>query len=375
MPLALSDKEINDLIAKANTFLKSSRVSAKIERVSNRLYLRATLPPKPGHHRARPFQQRIALFLPCTKRGIRLAQSRAITLGNELIDNRFEWENWWKPRKSISVSTAGYWIDKFEKNYRSKNTITDRSWRDGWLQHLNKVDKNSELTPELLINAVLKKKPNTAQRKNICTRLQTFADFAGVNVDLSEYRGKYGRALVKPRELPSDEMISEWATSGKIADPSWRRVYGLIAVFGLRPHEAFLGHLRSDGKYQVTEGKTGPRLVSPFYPEWLDQWDLWPDILPDFNMEKAKRDTQFSNYIHSHLRRKYKVPFQPYDLRHAYAVRVHNVFGLSEAVGARLMGHSVDVHLSTYQRWLGDEAANKAIERVLAKDDRPRAPC
>ena len=367
--------EFDVLINAAQQRLKVAKIRVSIRRKGDAIFLRATLPPKPGHHRSRPFQQRIALFLPCTKRGIKLAQARAVTLGNELIENKFEWKNWWKPRKSIAVGTAGYWIDKFEKDYRSKNTIADRSWRDGWLQHLNQLDKDSELTPELFIDAVLRKRPDTAQRKNICTRLQTLAEFAGIDVDLSEYRGKYGRASVKPRELPPDELISEWATSGKILDPAWCRLYGLIAAFGLRPHEAFLGYLRNDGKYQVTEGKTGPRLVTPFYPEWLDQWDLWPEILPDIDIEKAKKETQLSNYVHSHLRRKYRVPFQPYDLRHAYAVRVHNVFGLSEAVGARLMGHSVDVHLGTYQRWLGDEAANKAIERVLSKEDRPKAPC
>ncbi|MGD1949742.1 MAG: hypothetical protein ACFB14_08860 [Leptolyngbyaceae cyanobacterium] len=252
--------------------------------------------------------------------------------------------------------------------------MSDRTWRNGWLQYFNTLDSSLPLTEALLIEAVLSKKPNTAQRKNICIKLQALAEFAGVNVDLTEYRGKYGRAAMKPRELPSDELISEWATSNRITDTSWKRVFGLIAAFGLRPSEAFLGYLRDDGQYQVVEGKTGPRLVRPFYPEWVDQWDLWVESLPDIDIDKAKKNSQLGNFAHGHLRRKYKVPFKLYDLRHAYAVRVHNVFGLSEAVGASLMGHSVDVHLGTYQRWLGEEVVNKAIDRVLAKEDRPRAP-
>lgn len=374
MPKPPTDEEINALVKKSNAFLKASHIRARILRQGDRLYLRATLPPKPGTQRVKPFQQKIALFLPCSKQGIRLAQNKAIKLGSELIEGEFEWADWWTPRVAISTNTAGYWIAKFAEDYRQKNTLSDRTWKNGWLQYLDVLDSDADLTAPLLIEAVLSKQPNTAQRKNICTRLQKLADFAGIDIDLTQYRGNYGRAKVKPRDLPTDELINEWATSKRIVDPAWRRVFGLMAAFGLRPHEAFLGHLRDDGKYQVLEGKTGSRIVSPFYPEWVDQWDLWPEILPDVDIQKAKKGQQLGNFAHGYLRRKYKVPFQLYDLRHAYAIRVHTVFGLSETVGARLMGHAPNVHLTTYQRWLGEDAANKAINRVLSREDRPRAP-
>ena len=39
---------VNDLLQKINERLKSAQIGVKVEQINNRLYLRATLPPKPG---------------------------------------------------------------------------------------------------------------------------------------------------------------------------------------------------------------------------------------------------------------------------------------------------------------------------------------
>ena len=43
-----------------------------------------------------------------------------------------------------------------------------------------------------------------------CRKLQKLADFAGVDVDLLQYKGSYGPSKVQPRRLPSDEEIAHW---------------------------------------------------------------------------------------------------------------------------------------------------------------------
>ncbi len=48
-------------IEQANGRLKAANVGVAIEQSGNRLYLRATLPPKPGATRHEPYQQRISL--------------------------------------------------------------------------------------------------------------------------------------------------------------------------------------------------------------------------------------------------------------------------------------------------------------------------
>lgn len=47
------------------------------------------------------------------------------------------------------------------------------------------------------------------------------------------------------------------------------------------------------------------------------------------------------------------VPFPPYNLRHAYAVR-QIMYGLDLSIAARMMGHSVKEHTDTYHRWITD---------------------
>ena len=376
MAKPLSDDDIKALIDEANQFLKASFCRVAIERIGNRLYFRGTFPAKPESGRVVPFQQRIATFLPCSKQGIKLARAEAVQLNSKLLTNKFDWSDY-RRNKAQVAENAGFWVDKFEKNYRTKNAIHDRSWKSGWSVFLKLLPRDEPLTSKLLLEAVLSKEPNTSQRKKACSRLQALADFAKVDIDLSEYAGNYGHGSVKPRSLPSDELISEWCGGAHIKSDEWRLVLGLIAAFGLRPHEAFLGKLAkdTDGKwvFRVDEGKTGARSVKPFYPEWVEQWGL-DGALPKIEVEKLYLKGRLGSTCLDYLRRTHKIPFPLYDLRHAYAVRMHVLFGIPETVGALMMGHTPKEHMRTYQKWLGAELANKAIDKALAKQDRPIAP-
>jgi integrase len=57
------------------------------------------------------------------------------------------------------------------------------------------------------------------------------------------------------------------------------------------------------------------------------------------------------------------LPFGLYTLRHAYAIRLLN-FGISSVIGARLMGHSVEIHNRTYRRWLNKQHMSELRQRV-----------
>ncbi|ESA37725.1 phage integrase [Leptolyngbya sp. Heron Island J] len=372
MAKPLTDKEITKLIGEANAFLKAERTKVALLRVSGMIYFQGTFPPKPDSKRAKPYQQKIASRLPCSRQGIKKARSEAVLLGAKLVTGQFDWSDY-GDRTKAGQRTIGQWIEKFEQDYRSRNQLKHRTWRNGWLKYFRSLKWDEQLSSEALIEAVLSKPANTATRKQICTRLQAFADYADLEVDLLRFKGRYGRASQKAKELPSDKLIAEWCGGDLIRSPEWRRVAGLIAAFGLRPHEAFLGELQDDGQFRVREGKTGARSVRAFYPEWVDQWGLWGE-LPDLNAQRAYDDGRLGGFVKDHLRRTHKLPCALYDLRHAYAIRIHVLFGLSETVGAKLMGHTPDMHLSTYQRWLSDATTEAAIARALERDDRPMPP-
>jgi hypothetical protein len=61
-----------------------------------------------------------------------------------------------------------------------------------------------------------------------------------------------------------------------------------------------------------------------------------------------------------------EIPFQPYDLRHAWAIRAH-LMGIPIKAAADNLGHSVNMHTSIYQKWFSLENRNVAIEEAIKK--------
>ena len=67
------------------------------------------------------------------------------------------------------------------------------------------------------------------------------------------------------------------------------------------------------------------------------------------------------------------MPFVPYDLRHTWAVRTL-LFGWPVELSARQMGHSVDVHTGTYQRWIDREKIQAVYDLLGTRSNRPKPP-
>lgn len=171
-----------------------------------------------------------------------------------------------------------------------------------------------------------------------------------------------------PRDLPTDETIAQWRE--RIPNPNWQYAYGLIAVYGLRPHEVFRCNLDRFPVLQVEDNsKTGARRVYPFYPEWLEQWNLREATLPKVS---GRNNSDLGSRV-THQFSRYAVPFPPYNLRHAWAVRSME-FGLDISLAAQQMGHSVRVHSETYHAWISEEVHQRAYEVLMLRADRPKVP-
>jgi hypothetical protein len=184
--------------------------------------------------------------------------------------------------------------------------------------------------------------------------------------------GNYSPQKVSPRDLPSDELIAEWRD--RIPNPAWQRAYGMMATYGLLNHEIFyldLDSLKtSPGIVSVTdEAKTEAHRVWPCYPEWWEQWKLWDIKLPKVT---GKNNSDLGHRIYVQLKR-YGLPFNPCDLRHAWAVRTI-YFGWDIFLAADQMGHSVAVHSSVYHRWITDQHHQRAFDILMKRSDRPFPP-
>jgi integrase len=186
---------------------------------------------------------------------------------------------------------------------------------------------------------------------------------------LKTYWGNYSPSHTQARRLPSDQEIVEMFD--RIPNPAWQFVYGILATYGLRNHEVFFCNYSSliqGGSEAVIEvadtTKTGNHTVWPFYPEWVSQFNLPQVNLPPLNTDLTQTTLrQIGQQVNCQFRR-YQIPFSPYDLRHAWAVRTIH-FGLPDTVAARMMGHSVAIHTRTYHRWLTLRDQRQAVDVAL----------
>jgi integrase len=153
----------------------------------------------------------------------------------------------------------------------------------------------------------------------------------------------YTATKVEKRDIPSDKLIEEiW---GKIKLPHWRWMFGMIATYGLRPHEIAECELDLDGFCHVgDETKTGFHIAWPVHKHWIK----------DFKLRKEHRPPQSKDDVahaaNDYLHKRGRVPFPLYNLRHAYAIRLFNK-NIPSSIGAKVMGHSEEIHRNTYQRW------------------------
>ncbi len=143
----------------------------------------------------------------------------------------------------------------------------------------------------------------------------------------------------------------------------------MLATYGLRPHEAFNLSIDDMPIATVLDGKTGARQVWACFPEWVEQFDLLNGMRPT---AAAKNNTYLGAKVNKFFKR-VGIPFQPYDLRHAWAIRTLE-FGLDISLAAQQMGHSVQVHSTTYHQWITHRHHQRAYEALMMRSDRPKPP-
>ncbi len=97
----------------------------------------------------------------------------------------------------------------------------------------------------------------------------------------------------------------------------------------------------------------------------MTPFDLRSPQLPRINTDLSTTTLQRIGQRVNQQFRRYGIPFRPYDLRHAWAVRTIH-YGLPDTVAARMMGHSVAIHTRTYHRWLTLRDQRQAVAQVLA---------
>ncbi len=165
-------------------------------------------------------------------------------------------------------------------------------------------------------------------------------------------------------------------------DPRWRFAIQLCSTYGLRPEEIRWLRLK-DGPhgpelwtiYQKSMGgrrgdKTKPRRPQPLLVRDLDgspiEWNLQARLQVGENLPPLQSNGDGAQALNNYLRRRevwraLKAEalnsgevVTAYSFRHIYAVASHRA-GLPIANIAQAMGHTIEVHLSSYARFTPDQ--------------------
>jgi integrase len=312
------------------------------------LSLRGRFPPRPGDG-STPKRYIVSTGIPNTPEGIKIALAKAQQIEIDLIYDRFSW--------NISEnSTVQIAVEGFEENFwKKKKKTLDRAknYQDDYYKPFVYLPQDEPLSEDLLKRALESIEPDSRQRLRYAIAYGALAKFAGLSVDLSELKGSYQPKII--REIPTEAEIEAYWESLK--NPAWQWVFGIIAAYGLRPHEIFHCDVSRLQEYppilQIgSRTKTGSRIVYPIPDEsWIVKWQLWQKKLP--NIEARNKSNRVLGGKISQRFRDYHIP-SPYHFRDAYAIR-GVVYNQNPSNVAKWMGHSLDVHHKKYLRHMEEK--------------------
>ena len=342
--------------------------------------------------------QRISLGLEADMAGLEKARAQLKQVQQQLLQQRFRWQDWGaspkpsedrSPRLTPPLKAAiGPRLERFEQAFfndprRRRNPSGARTtWSSAYQPYLRRLERLAQ-DQALdwgfpLLEAVLESYPLASRGRQQCgTTLAALARSEGLALpsDWSERAAGYGLHAAQFRQLPSDQQILDWLE--RIPNPGWRLAYGLMATYGLRNHEVFFTDLSAlapggDRVIRVLPtSKTGEHQVWPFQPQWVERFGLEKlgsqrQLLPGVCTDLRRTTLQQVGRRVAEQFRRYDLPFTPYDLRHAWAVRTIHI-GLPDTVAARMMGHSVAIHTRTYHHWITRRDQQQAVDNALAR--------
>jgi len=384
--MADSKLAIDRQIAQINQRLKLARLGLQIERRGDRLGLRGTLPPRPQSAASKPYQQRIALKLSANPASLKQAEKQARIISGQLAAETFDWANYGDrlhqtqlpfPELMDHLDTLKAQIFQQAKT-SAAIASAQTTWDTAYKPYFKKLIATLTTSPNLSIEQAIWQttqatQPGSRGRQACCTAMSALAQLLDLTLpgDLKTLRGSYGDRKVKRRALPDDAAIV--AAFHTIPNPSWQFVYGIMATYGLRNHEVFfcdyqqLAQGEPESVIRVLEStKTGDHEVWPFPEIWINTFKLHQIRLPQVNTDLKHTTLRRIGQLVTNQFRRYQLPFSPYDLRHAWAVRTIHL-GLPDVVAAKMMGHSVAIHNRTYHQWITRRDQQQAVDAARAR--------
>lgn len=168
---------IEGKLNQANGRMHTAKIGVKIEVKGDRLYLRATLPPKPDSEKNHSYQQRIALGFHANPAGIFLAEAEARKVGVSIERKEFSWDSYLKiNRHNLTIA---HWIERFEQFHwpTTRTQASTTTWKTDYQQVFNKLPGSQPLTVEALVGYIVTTAPDSRTRKRACDYRSTSLRF------------------------------------------------------------------------------------------------------------------------------------------------------------------------------------------------------
>ena len=364
--------------------------------------------------------------IPLSPNGILEAEKIAQLVTAQLSANDFTWD-WYnkligKPTSEQTKQlTCREMVDQFKPHY-FRQRKNDKSPQQSWYLRARGIEKilgnsNKPLSTTLIREIIELTENNSRNREYAIQGLIEFLkyfDITDYKKVIKEYQ-KHNKIKAKKRNVPSDKRIIEVHQNGFIPNlcsnkknlyrySQWQFLYGLLATYGLRVHEAW--HIANwDEPVTLKNGdwvavdiddeaeeskqysgedlivppildpnnkeyilcikhatKTGYRMAMPLSPEghnWIEEFNLLQPLnLPDIKNSLERTGKGEGSYRCTNAvcgwfyRRKYG--FTPHDLRHAYNHRGHRQ-GVNIDVLCQSLGHSFTVNTTIYRNSKSDQ--------------------
>jgi integrase len=377
-------------------------------------------------------------------KGIQEAERIAELVTGQLVAGTFAWD-WYNSligkdtTASSKVPACKEMLEEYKKYYfkqRKDNKTVEGSWYKECRQ-MEKVFANSDkpLSLPLIRQAVDLTENNSSVRTCCLNGLVSFLKYF-VNDDYKAVIKQYkagNKPKSKKRNVPNQRRIAEVYKDGFTPHlrcpktilhryPQWQFLYGLLATYGLRIHEAWnianwdspvtlrngdwvtietgedsdIAVQRQAGDMMIPaildpknsehilcvkhDTKTGYRMVMPISPEghnWVEEFNLiQPFNLPDIKNPLERENSGKSCFSCSNKTGKWfsshKYGFTPHDLRHAYNHRGH-LLGYNPKTLADSLGHSMKMNSDVYLRSQSDLVKLEGLTTAITKEQNKRS--
>jgi len=340
----------------------------KVVEIRGRLHLRGQFPRKdgkPGYSQSSP-----GLGMADTPSNRRLAERYLRKAEKDIGSGQFDWADW--ALNTRSDQPTGTWreaIRQLRAKKVERGRTSESTWTVNYWGTLKLMPLDQKVTTKSLGEELGRYERDTYTYKKLYYLLKDIAVLTGVafpEVGVPTYVRN-----PKPQDVPNDSEIVEWVDN---APQPYKWHFGMMAAYGLRPHECDDCRLvqDQDGDWLVqvdNETKTGYRTVIPFENEWVYRWELFNrHDMPNSEREQNRNDAT-SCWL-NRWRTKNKIKWRPYMLRHAYAGRLWRLGGGELAVSdaAKLMGHTTKEHEQTYRAWIDPNKIARTVKEAVKRN-------